>query len=188
MPNIFSAIIFVLFIPVAVFAESWIQIDLAGWDKKAFFNGVGWIHRVTLVLCLLIGPWQFIPALYRKNPMLHFALGNVYVMLSLLLAAISTMVFAFGQNQMTEGAVLFLAGCIWWWSTRKGIYYISEKKWLLHLEWMSYSYLSVLCISAFSVLKKPLVPIVLFLLSYIFVWVLKQRKITQKILAAFFKS
>lgn len=186
MSKIFSTFIFILFLPVTVFSESWVQLDLKGWDNEAFFNGVGWIQKATLGICLLIGPWQFIPSLYRRNPMLHFALGNAYVMLSLLLAATTTVVSAFNRSVFFETFLLIFLGSLWWWSTRKGIFYISNKKWLLHIEWMSYSYTCVLCVTVFSLTNESIYTIALFAIIIPALLLLKQQGIHQTLLKAFF--
>lgn len=188
MSNIFSVIIFMIFLPITLSAESWIHIDFKGWDNDAFFNGVGWIQKVTLGICFLLGPWQFIPSLYRRNPMLHFALGNVYVMLSLLLAAPAFVISAFSRELFFEILILALLGCFWWWSTRKGIFYISNKKWLLHIEWMSYSYACVICSTFFSLTNEGLHTATLFAIIISTLLLLKIKGLHQKLLMAFFRS
>lgn len=188
MPYIFNIIIFIL-LPATVFAESWIEIDFKSWDNNAFFNGVGWIQKITLAICLLIGPWQFIPVLYRRNPMLHFALGNVYVMLSLLLAAPATVISAFAQPAFIKTLLTALLGSFWWWSTRKGIFYISNKKWMLHIEWMSCSYVCVLCITFFSFSNQSLLHTIVFsTVAASILLLLKQKGFHQMLLKAFFRS
>ena len=71
-------------------------------EKIAFFEGVNLIQILTLFICFLIGPWQFIPYLFRRFPTLHFALGNVYVMMTLLLSAPTTVASAFGLVSIWE--------------------------------------------------------------------------------------
>ncbi len=154
MPYIFITIIFVVFLPLSVWADSSFQLNLTGFDKSAFFRGVAVIQFITVMICFLTGPFQFIPKLYRKNPMLHFALGNVYTMVILLLAGPATLLLAFGRNSRVEVCLLAIAAVLLWWCTRKGIFYISEKRWQLHLKWMMYSYAFILSITYFLVIQQ----------------------------------
>lgn len=111
--------------------------------KEAFFDSVAQIHLYTLCICALIGVGQFVPWLYRKYPRCHFALGNVYVMMILLLLGPATILYSWRFEWVEMLSVMIVGACMWWW-TKKGIQAILDKKWLLHLRCMQRSYFIVL--------------------------------------------
>ena len=158
-------------------------------DQIAFFHGVNLIQNLTLVVCYFIGPWQFVPYLFKRNPTLHFALGNVYVMLTLLLSAPTTVVSAFGQDSIWKIFYVLVLGAFWWWSTRKGIFYISNKKWLLHLKFMLASYITLLNIVLFKVMSyfqiNFMVSILIALFSFLILLLIEKKRVHQRILKAF---
>lgn len=161
-------------------------------DQLAFFKGLNLIQNLTLSICFLIGPWQFVPYLFRKIPILHFALGNVYVMLTLILSAPTFIVSAFEQDSIWKIFYALILGMFWWWSTRKGIFYISNNKWLLHLKWMMNSYILLLNIVLFKAVLYFQIKIgVSILIAISSVWILyliEKMNFHQRILNAFVKS
>jgi hypothetical protein len=166
-------------------------IFLSKVDQIAFFKGVNLIQNLTLSVCFLIGPWQFVPYLFRKIPNLHFAIGNVYVMLTLLLSAPTLIVSAFGLDSIWKIFYTLILGALWWWSTRKGIFYISNKKWLLHLKWMMYSYILLINIVLFKVIlyfqMSIFIPIFIAISSVLILYFIEKMNFHQRILNAFVK-
>ncbi|HUH75244.1 MAG TPA: DUF2306 domain-containing protein [Chitinophagales bacterium] len=160
-------------------------------DQIAFFHGVNLIQNLTLLVCFVIGPWQFIPILYRRKPTLHFALGNVYVMLVLILSAPTLIVSAFGEDGILKILYVLILGAIWWWTTRRGIFYISNKKWLLHLKWMIGSYLTLINIVVLKLVvhfqAHMIISYLLGASSLLLFYALAQSALPQKILKSYLK-
>ena len=159
-------------------------------DWTAFFSGVGMIRHWTMILCVLIGPWQFVPVLYRNFRTVHFALGNVYVMLSLLLAAPSWAVMSFSFSSWSAKIIGLVVGIVWWVSTRKGIFYIAERNWLAHAKWMMYSYAIVLSAALISFAYDPAsaefqLVLIAPVISWLAVVSLKCLKVPEKLLQRF---
>lgn len=158
-------------------------------NQNAFFHGVNLIQNITLVICFLIGPWQFVPYLFKRIPTLHFALGNVYVMLTLLLSAPTTVVLAFEQDSIWKIIYLIVMGTFWWWITRKGIFYISNNKWLLHLKFMLASYVTLLNIVLFNLMSyfqiSFSVSILITVISFLILLLIEKMRLHQRILNTF---
>lgn len=161
-------------------------------DQTAFFNGVDLIQNLTLVVCFLVGPFQFVPFLFQRIPKLHFALGNVYVMMTLLLSAPTFIVSSIGKNTILENFYGVILGSIWWWCTRKGIFYISNKKWLLHLKWMMGSFLTLINIVLYKVILyfqfSPIMIIFCAIFSAIAFFLLQKSEFPKRILKSYIKS
>lgn len=133
-------------------SSSFLRLDFQGFDSTAFLAGLQNIQQVTILACCSIGVFQFIPAIFRKYPNVHFALGNVYVMTVLLIAGPITILKSLFAESLLEMVVSVIWGIGLWVYTRKGIYAISVKKWLVHLECMAISYILAWSVAMQSVM------------------------------------
>ncbi len=174
------------------FFQDGLLLWIAEADKIAFFHGVNLIQNLTLIVCFLIGPWQFVPYLFRRIPTLHFALGNVYVMMTLLLSAPTFVVSSFGLDAIWKIIYGLILGALWWWCTRKGIFYISNKKWLLHLKWMMGSFLTLINIVLYKLILyfqfSPIMIIFCAIFSAIAFFLLQKSEFPKRILKSYIKS
>ena len=165
------------FLPITLSAESWIHIDFKDWDNDAF-NGVDG-SKVTLGICFLLGPWQFIPSLYRRNPMLHLHWGNVYVMLSLLLAAPAFVISAFSRVVLKFSSLLLLA--VSGGGVHGRHFYISNKKMVYYILNGCLMAMPVSYARPFSLTNEGLHTATLFAIRYLNSFITENKGITPKV-------
>lgn len=121
--------------------QNWFQWNLDEFPKDSFFESVTLIQTFAISICAIIGIVQFAPWLYRKYPRLHFAVGNVYVMLVLFMGGPTTIIISLNGKNVFDIGIFLVLGGMYWHYTKKAIYAISNRKWLEHLTHMQMSYI-----------------------------------------------
>jgi uncharacterized membrane protein len=106
------------------------------------------VHVICGVVATLIGPFQFIPAIRARNPLLHRNMGKVYLGCILVSTLVSFYLVSTAQLGIVYAIGLACLGVVWlgssamaWWAIKKGNIEI-------HKEWMIKSYvltLSFIC-------------------------------------------
>lgn len=124
----------------------WISFHYNKNQWMAFFEGIQHLQIFSTHIALTIGVFQFLPFIYRKSKTIHFAIGNVYALLVLLLAAPTTFLLGFQFNKISLSILQIILGIVFWWTTRKAIYVITLRKWKEHIQYMIYSYCTLICI------------------------------------------
>ena len=117
---------------------------------------VFYIHIISAMIVIFIGPFQFIQSLRRKYIKLHKLLGKMYVFLILFLAAPSGIYMSFYANGGVYASIGFLImGILWFYTTYMAFYRIIKKDVKAHIKWMIRSF----ALSLAAVTLRLLVPI-----------------------------
>lgn len=94
-------------------------------------------HVVAAGLALLLGPWQFIPALRRRSPRLHRQIGTAYLALGVLpggAAGFYMSWLAFGGTVSHTG---FALGSLLWLATGVLAFTAAKaRRFEIHRDWM----------------------------------------------------
>lgn len=115
-----------------------------------------YIHIISAMIVIFIGPFQFIKSLRQKFMSLHRSLGKTYVFLILGLAAPSGIYMAFYANGgFYAGFGFFIMGILWFYTTYMAFYKIIKKDVKAHIKWMIRSF----ALSLAAVTLRLLVPI-----------------------------
>ncbi len=114
--------------------------------KQDFVADVLWMsafymHITGSMLCLIIGPFQFIPSLRQQTLSWHRNLGKIYVGAILLVAGPSGLYMSFFANGGIGAVIGFLILSILWWGTTYLAYRAIRLRDLkAHRRWMLRSY------------------------------------------------
>lgn len=98
------------------------------------------VHVIFGLMASLIGPFQFIPAIRRKNPAVHRVMGRIYVVSILISTLVSFYLVSTAQLGLVYVVGLACLGIVWVGTTSMGYLAIRKKKIQLHTEWMIKSY------------------------------------------------
>lgn len=102
---------------------------------------VFYVHVVSGMLCIAVGPFQFLPFLRRGYVRLHRNLGKVYVMSILLFAAPTGLYMAlFANGGFWSALGFFVLSLLWWTSTFLALRYIKKGDVARHRQFMAYSF------------------------------------------------
>lgn len=98
------------------------------------------IHAGLGAIALVIGPFQFLPALRRTHTTLHRMVGTVYV-LCCLISGSAGLVLAFGSSAGPLATLGFgLVGVFWIITTGAGAWTVATGQFAAHRRWMIRSY------------------------------------------------
>lgn len=102
---------------------------------------VFYVHITSGMVCILTGPFQFIPTFRKKFVAFHRNLGKAYVLSILAFAAPTGMYMAFFANGgFWSGAGFLMLSFFWWISTYKAYRYIRQGNVAKHRQFMVYSF------------------------------------------------
>ncbi|GHO72201.1 hypothetical protein KSC_110930 [Ktedonobacter sp. SOSP1-52] len=98
------------------------------------------IHAVTGGVALLLGPWQFLPRLRARHPMLHRRCGLVYIVCVVIgsLAALYSAIVSV-DGFVAQVGFVFLA-VLWFYSVAQAYLAIRRGQVQLHRIWMARNY------------------------------------------------
>jgi uncharacterized membrane protein len=114
-----------------------------------------YIHVISGMAVILVGPFQFIKNLRNKNLRLHKVLGKIYAYGILLFAAPTGLIMAFYAEGGPPSILAFLImGGLWFYTTIKAIIKITQKNVIEHQKWMYRSF----ALSFAAVTLRILVP------------------------------
>ncbi len=97
-------------------------------------------HMIVAPIALLTGPWQFIPGLRARWPLLHRWTGRLYVLACVVagVGALATAPFASGGP--IAGLGFGILAVLWLWTTISGWRAAVNRKIAQHRIWMRFSY------------------------------------------------
>lgn len=112
--------------------------DLVGdWVWRTAF----YIHVSSGMLCIALGPFQFLPALRKHRMGLHRLMGKVYVGAILIFSAPTGLYMAFFANGgFWAAAGFFMLSLVWFFFSYLAIYYIKKGNVQKHRQFMAYSF------------------------------------------------
>ncbi|MEO9532828.1 MAG: DUF2306 domain-containing protein [Crocinitomicaceae bacterium] len=115
-----------------------------------------YIHVISGMAVILVGPLQFLPQLRKKSIKLHKQLGKIYAYGILLFAAPTGLIMAFYAEGGLSSTIAFLVmGVLWFLTTILAIYFVRKGNILAHQKWMYRSF----ALSFAAVTLRILVPL-----------------------------
>lgn len=115
-----------------------------------------YLHVVSGMAVILIGPFQFLKNLRNKHLNLHRALGKIYAYGILVVAAPTGLIMAFYAEGGLWSTVSFLImSALWFFTTIMAIVTVKKKDIIGHKKWMYRSY----ALSFAAVTLRLLVPL-----------------------------
>jgi hypothetical protein len=146
-------------------------IDL---HSNAFF-----IYAYPLLAALWVGIPQFIPLIYRRFPLVHFVVGNLFVLVVLLaIAPFGALLSLFCSEHGFAAVSLTLLHFVLWKQTRIAVKYIVEKDLQAHLKGMIKSYVLLIC-SVTSILQTMCFPMIHMEYCWVFILILTEMLLTK---------
>jgi uncharacterized membrane protein len=111
-------------------AKTEVVFDM-GW-RSAFY-----IHIISAMIVLIIGPFQFVKKLRNKYLNTHRSMGKIYAYGIVLLAGPSGFFMAFYAEGGLWSTIAFLImSLLWIWTTIMAVYFARKKKIIDHKKWM----------------------------------------------------
>ena len=118
-----------------------------------------YLHVISGMIVILIGPIQFIPKLRNRFISLHKKLGKIYAYAVLGIAAPTGLIMAFYAEGGIWSTIAFLVmSCLWILTTLMAIIKVKNKDIIAHKKWMYRSY----ALSFAAVTLRMLVPLMSF--------------------------
>lgn len=115
-----------------------------------------YIHVISGMLVILVGPFQFLPKLRNRYLTLHKSLGKIYAYGILGFAAPTGLIMAFYAEGGRWSTLAFLImSALWFYTTIMAIVAVKKKKIIEHKKWMYRSY----ALSFAAVTLRILVPV-----------------------------
>lgn len=115
-----------------------------------------YIHVISGMLVILIGPFQFLPNLRKRYLHVHKKLGKIYAYGILGFAAPTGLIMAFyAEGGMWSTLAFLVMSFLWFYTTIMAIITVKKKKIIEHKKWMFRSY----ALSFAAVTLRLLVPI-----------------------------
>ena len=115
-----------------------------------------YLHVISGMLIILIGPFQFLKNFRNKNLGLHRLLGKIYAYGILMVAAPTGLIMAFYAEGGLPSTIAFvIMGLLWFITTLMAVMRIIKKDIIGHQKWMYRSY----ALSFAAVTLRLLVPL-----------------------------
>lgn len=115
-----------------------------------------YIHVISGMAVILVGPLQFIPQLRQKSMKIHKLLGKIYAYGILIFAAPTGLIMAFYAEGGNSSTIAFLImGLLWFTTTILAIVFIRKGNVKAHQKWMHRSF----ALSFAAVTLRILVPL-----------------------------
>jgi uncharacterized membrane protein len=96
-----------------------------------------YIHVISGMAIILVGPFQFIEKIRTKNLKLHKAIGKIYAYGILLFAAPTGLIMAFYAEGGQSSTIAFLImGGLWFYTTIMAIIRVKQRNIIEHQKWM----------------------------------------------------
>lgn len=119
------------------------------------------VHIIFGMTALLIGPFQFFPAIRKNYPRVHHTMGKIYL-ISVLVAALASLNLSVGKVLITEkyftfGAGLFMLAIAWLTTSAMAYWAVRSRNFVQHREWMVRSFVVTCGFTSFRLLDKILV-------------------------------
>jgi len=142
------ALVYFTILMARITLEYWpIRSDAAFLQIKQQYLGIlhwelaFWVHVFTSMLPLVAGFTQFAPAVLRKWPAVHRAMGRVYVITVCFITGPASLIMAFYANGGITSRIAFgILAVLWLGTTAMGWRTVLQRKWATHREWMMRSY------------------------------------------------
>lgn len=114
------------------------------------------VHVICGILATLIGPFQFIPAIRAKRPLLHRNLGKAYLTCIVISTFVSFYLVSTSRLGIVYDAGLTMLGIAWLGSSMMGYLAVRKRDLRIHKEWMIKSYVLTLSFVLFRFIEDLL--------------------------------
>ncbi|OJJ16350.1 hypothetical protein BKI52_34225 [marine bacterium AO1-C] len=135
----------IVFLNVTDYFSFRTDIEFLLW-KGTLVKDVAWMaafymHITSSLVCLIVGPLQFVPRWRQRYPMFHRKLGKAYVFTILFFAAPSGLYMGFYANGGFWAKLGFIIlALLWFVTTYLAIKTAMQKDFVAHRKWMVRSY------------------------------------------------
>jgi uncharacterized membrane protein len=123
-------------------------------------NFAPWIlvHIVAGMTALLLGPFQFIPAIRKKYPRTHRFMGKTYLICIVIAACasleMSVAKIIIGEKGVVFGMGLFMLGLVWLLTSGMAYWSARSRNFVQHREWMVRSFVVTCAFTTFRLSTK----------------------------------
>jgi uncharacterized membrane protein len=114
------------------------------------------VHIICGIVATLIGPFQFIPRLREKYPVLHRNMGKTYLGAVTLSTFVSFYLVTTAQLGVAYAVGLAMLGVVWLGSAAMAYFAIRNGNVVMHKEWMIKSYVLTLSFIGFRLVEDIL--------------------------------
>lgn len=116
-----------------------------------------YIHITSSMLCLALGPFQFLQGWRKKHLRWHRLAGKIYVVSILLLGCPTGLYMAFFANGGFPTALgFFLLSLVWWYATYMAWHTIRRRDVQAHRRWMVRSFALAFSAVTLRIIWMPL--------------------------------
>jgi len=118
------------------------------------------VHVVGGLTALVLGPFQFIPAIRKNYPKTHRTMGKIYLC-AMVVAAVASFDLSIEKLIIRDKAIIFGAGLAMLaiaWLTTSGMAYwaVRSRNFVQHREWMVRSYVVTCAFTTFRLVDRLL--------------------------------
>jgi hypothetical protein len=119
------------------------------------------VHIICGMTALLLGPFQFIPAIRKSYPKTHRTMGKTYL-ICVLIAAIASFDLSIrkiiiGEKAVAYGAGLAMLGFVWLLTSGMAYWSAISRNFVQHREWMVRSFVVTCAFASFRLIDNLLV-------------------------------
>jgi len=119
------------------------------------------VHIVCGITALLLGPFQFMPAIRKNYPKTHRTMGKVYLMCVLVAALasfdLSIRKIIIGEKAIAYGGGLAMLGFVWLLTSGMAYWSAISRNFVQHREWMVRSFVVTCAFASFRLIDNILV-------------------------------
>lgn len=136
------------------------HFNITSWNKP--FGPLLTIHIIFGMIAILLGPFQFFPAIRNNYIYLHRFTGRTYL-LAVLIAAFSSIYLAINNNIIVQQRFTFGTGLLglataWLVTSGMALWAIKKRNFVQHREWMIKSYVVTCGFTFFRIFAVTLTP------------------------------
>lgn len=118
------------------------------------------VHIIFGMTALLLGPFQFIPAIRKKYPRTHRLMGKTYLICVVIAGCdslyMSVSKIIIGEKAVVYGVGLFLLGLIWLLTSGMAYWAVRSHNFVQHREWMVRSFVVTCAFTTFRLFARLL--------------------------------
>jgi uncharacterized membrane protein len=119
------------------------------------------VHIIFGLTALVLGPFQFIPAIRRNYPRTHRLTGKIYLIAVLVAGSdslyISVNKIIIGEKTIAYGFGLFLLAVVWLMCSGMAYWAVRSRNFVQHREWMVRSFVITCAFTTFRLFAKLLI-------------------------------
>ncbi|MEO6850865.1 MAG: DUF2306 domain-containing protein [Mucilaginibacter sp.] len=118
------------------------------------------VHIICGMTALLLGPFQFIPAIRKSYPKTHRTMGKIYLIAILIGACasfdLSVRKLIIRDNALVFGVGLAMLAIVWLFTSGMAYWAARSRNFVQHREWMVRSFVVTCAFTTFRLIEKIL--------------------------------